>query len=212
MAIVTAFPSGPFGTNALVISCQNTLKALIVDPAPGSAKEILEYLNQNSLTPTAIALTHSHLDHIGDLELLKSTLKVPVWAHHLDAPNVEQPGADGLPLFFEVTPSKVDAFLEEGQVMEVGKLRFRVIHTPGHSPGGLCFYEEQEQVLISGDTLFRGSIGNLSFPTADEEAMWDSLDKLAKLPPNTRVYPGHGEETVLKEETWLPKAREFFGH
>lgn len=210
MASITTFPSGPFETNALVVACKNTAKAWIIDPAPGSAAAIQAHLSEKTLTPIAIVLTHSHMDHIGDAAKLKRTLQLPLWAHVLDTPNMEKPGSDGLPLFFPVEAAKVDAYLEEGMTMELGELHFRVLHTPGHSPGGVCLYEEHAHILISGDTLFRGSIGNLAFPTANAEDMWHSLKRLAKLPPETVVYPGHGESTTIGEESWLSRAQEIF--
>ncbi len=83
----------------------------------------------------------------------------------------------------------------------------KVIHTPGHSPGGVCFYLPSEKILFSGDTLFRGTIGNLSLPTARPDLMWDSLKKLAALPPETKVYPGHGGPTTISAEKWIAHAK-----
>jgi hydroxyacylglutathione hydrolase len=100
--------------------------------------------------------------------------------------------------------------LTEGQIVTVGQLTLTVIHTPGHSPGGVCFYAKEEKVLISGDTLFRGTIGKLNSPTGQAERMWPSLKKLAALPPDVRVYPGHGEGTSIGEENWLARAEEIF--
>jgi len=100
--------------------------------------------------------------------------------------------------------------LQEGEIIEVGKLQLIVIASPGHTPGGVCFYLDKEKILFSGDTLFKGSIGNLSFPTADPQAMWHSLKKLEKLPSETVVYPGHGPSTTIGDEDWLPKAQELF--
>ena len=100
--------------------------------------------------------------------------------------------------------------LVEGQILRVGQLKALVIATPGHTPGGVCFYFKKENILISGDTLFKGSIGNLSFPTAEPAKMWHSLKQLARLPPDTHVYPGHGGPTTIKEEYWLDEAENHF--
>ena len=211
MFSIRVFPSGPFATNAIVVSCSATKKTLIIDPAPESAEAIFSCVKEDELDPIAIVLTHSHMDHIGDVAAVKKALSLPVWIHETDAPNLEKPGADGLPLFFPIEGVRPDKFLAEGDTVEAGELHFRIIHTPGHTPGGICLYDAKAALLISGDTLFQGSIGNLSFPGANAEAMWASLDKLAALPPETKVYPGHGEATTIGAEHWLPRAREIFG-
>lgn len=204
--LIEPFPSGPFETNAYVVACERTHVAAIIDPAPGSADAIMAFLQEKKLTPKLILLTHSHWDHIADA----SRFQLPIWVHEADAPNVRLPGSDGLPLFFSIKGVEPTSFLQEGQVIELGDLRLKVLHTPGHSPGGVCFYEEARGVLLSGDTLFKGTIGNLSFPTSNPEAMWTSLDKLARLPPKTRVFPGHGPVTSVGAESWLSRARELF--
>jgi len=209
---IQPIPSGPFETNAYVVACTDTSEALIIDPAPESAATVAACLSANLLRPTCILLTHSHWDHIADTAKLKQLLKVPVFVHEDDAENLSHPGSDGLPCWIAIEGVLPDGFFREGHLLTCGKLKFQVIHTPGHTPGGVCFYEAHEHVLISGDTLFKGSIGNLSFPTARPALMWPSLDKLAKLPPETVVYPGHGPKTTIKAESWLPEAQRIFGH
>ncbi len=158
-----------------------------------------------------LLLTHSHWDHTADMAFLKKKLRVPLFVHKLDAPNLGAPGSDGLPLLTDIVPVEPDHFLEDGQQISVGKLKLEVLHTPGHSPGGVCFYLPEENTLISGDTLFQGTIGRLDFPNSSPERMWESLDKLAQLPSETRVIPGHGEETTIGKEDWLSNAKAYFG-
>lgn len=158
-----------------------------------------------------ILITHSHWDHICDAAKLKAQYRAPVFVHPLDLANLENPGSDGLPLMFNIEGVLPDKFLNEGDIVELGDLRFEVIHTPGHSPGGICLYNKEHGILFSGDTLFKGSIGNLSFPTANPTEMWKSLAKLAKLVPETVVYPGHGLPTTIGKESWLERAEEIFG-
>lgn len=210
MLILESLPCGPFATNAIVLGCSDTRKGVIIDPAPESHARLLEVIQAKGLTIDAIWLTHSHWDHIGDLAAIKEELGVPIYVHPADAENVRTPGSDGLPLMFPISGVEPEHELKEGQKLSLGKLQAEVIHTPGHTPGGVCFYFESDKVLISGDTLFQGSIGNLSFPTADPEAMWQSLKKLATLPPETRVYPGHGGATTIGAENWLDRAEEIF--
>jgi glyoxylase-like metal-dependent hydrolase (beta-lactamase superfamily II) len=188
-----------------------THKAALIDAPQGSAKQLIERIKELGLSVECLLLTHSHWDHTADAAELKKELGIPLYVHKLDAQNVEEPGSDGLPLLIDIPKAKVDHFLEEGQVIPVGTLSLEVIHTPGHSPGGICFYLNEQNTLISGDTLFQGSIGNLSLPTSEPEKMWQSLEKLAKLPPKTRVLPGHGDETTIGDESWLKNAKEYFG-
>ncbi len=209
--IIESFCCGPFGTNSYIVGCTETQQAAIIDPSPQSSQLLKDYITKHRLTPTKILLTHSHWDHIADVATMKRLYPVPVQIHPEDAPNLIQPGSDGLPAFLTCEAVQPDAYLKDGDIVAIGNLRFQVIHTPGHSPGGICLYEPKQGVLISGDTLFHQSIGNLSLPTAEPERMWTSLDKLAKLPPQTRVFPGHGPSTTIGAEDWLSNARNIFG-
>jgi len=209
--IVKTIVSGPFETNAYVIGCVATKKAAIIDPAPESTKQIVEAIVEEGLAPIAILLTHTHWDHIAGIPNLKKHYDIPISVHERDAENLRRPGADGLPLFGHMEGIEADHFFKGGETIAIGNLVFEVIHTPGHTPGGVCFYEKNEGVLISGDTLFQGTIGNLSFPTSNPDAMWQSLDKLSRLPPETKVYPGHGPTTTIQNEPWLSEAKRHFG-
>jgi len=201
--ILEIYECGPAETNTVLIGCSETKKAAIIDVPFDSAALLIEALEKHSLTPEMILLTHSHWDHLGEAALLKKKLNIPIFIHREDAKNLEQPGSDGLPLFFPVEGTTPDQFLEEGQHLKIGNIDVQVIHTPGHTPGGVCFWIPKEKLLVSGDTLFRGTIGNLSFPTARPPLMWESLKKLGKLPPETRVIPGHGEATTIGAEKRL---------
>lgn len=206
-------PSGPFLTKAYIASCPATSVAAIIDPSPDSTEKITNYITANSLIPKKILLTHSHWDHIADVYLVKRHYpEIPVFIHPLDAPNLIHPGSDGLPYPGLIQGVEPDHLFVDGETLSIGEMLFKVIHTPGHTPGGVCFYFDKEGVLFSGDTLFKGSIGNLSFPSCVPDKMWPSLDKLAKLPPETQVYPGHGLSTTIGSESWLPNARKIFGN
>ncbi len=208
--IIQSFCSGPFETNAYVIACPDTHEAAIVDPAPESADTLSIFITKRSLKPVKILLTHTHLDHIADVPAIKKQYAIPVYVHPEDAPNLITPGADGLPNWFGCQSVTPDVLYQDGDKVTVGHLTFEVIHTPGHSPGGICLYEPTQGVLVSGDTLFHQSIGNLSLPSAQPERMWPSLARLAHLPGDTRVYPGHGSSTTIAAESWLPNARQIF--
>lgn len=213
MFIIHKFPSGPLSTNAYVVACQSTKHALIVDPAPESATEIFNCLSQHALTCQQIILTHSHWDHIADLSIVKKKLQVSIAIHAFDLPNLEKPGSDQLPCPFILPEMKADQILKHQDQIICGDLVFYIIHTPGHSPGSICLYEPKENILLSGDTLFQGSMGKVCFPTSQPNNMWQSLKVLALLPPETIVYPGHGPNTTIgKEKSWLSNAKEIFGY
>ncbi|MFQ5484411.1 MAG: MBL fold metallo-hydrolase [Desulfobacterales bacterium] len=171
---------GPFGTNAYILTCIDTIDSVVVD-APGEASKILALLEKTN--PRYILITHNHMDHTGALSELKSALKVPVAAHASDAGTL---------------PASTDIFLEEGDVVSFGKIQLNVLHTPGHTPGSLCFFTDK--YLISGDTIFPGGPGKTWSP-ADFKKIIESLTKkIFNLPDNTRVYPGHGDSTILINE------------
>jgi hydroxyacylglutathione hydrolase len=171
---------GPFGTNAYIMVCQKTGDSLVVD-APAEAATLIKRLQDTS--PKYILLTHDHMDHIGALSELRSGLKVPLGAHALDSGKLAPPP---------------EIMLKDGDTITLGNLTLEVLHTPGHTPGSLCFMTGK--YLISGDTLFPGGPGK-SWSPADLKQMVDSITtKLFVLPDDTQVYPGHGETTVLKKE------------
>ncbi|MBM4446117.1 MAG: MBL fold metallo-hydrolase [Chloroflexi bacterium] len=171
---------GPFGTNAYIVVCQATRDSVVVD-VPGEADEILRQLANTN--PEYILITHNHFDHIVALDELKTKLKVPVAVHPLDA--------GGL-------PSSPDIELNDGDTIEVGKLKIKVLHTPGHTPGSLCFL--RGRYLISGDTIFPGGPGKTGTPAGFKQILKSIESKLFVLADDTEVYPGHGEATVLGKE------------
>ncbi len=199
--ILKTFSSGPAETNTYFLACPKTRLALVIDNPLDSTPWILEQKGEFSIQ--MILLTHSHWDHIADSARLMETLRVPLYVHKEDAANLEHPGADGLPCPFFIPPTTPTGNLTDGQIITVGELSIEVIHTPGHSPGCVCFYLAQEKTLFSGDTLFRGGMGNVSFPTSSPKQMKTSLQRLAALPPDTRVYPGHAGPTQIDRETRL---------
>lgn len=209
--LIKSFPSGPLSTNCYIVACPNTRQAAIIDPAPDSVKSLIPFCTEHKIQPIAILLTHSHWDHIADVSAVKEKYNIPVYIHAEDAGNLIAPGSDGLQCWVDISSVQPDGFFKEGDIFPIGDLRFQVIHTPGHSPGGVCFYLPQNKVLMAGDTLFKGSIGTLSLPTARPRLMWESLKKLSLLPPDTIVYPGHGPHTTIGNESWLVEAESYFG-
>lgn len=171
---------GPYETNAYVLICSKTGASAVVD-APGETDHILERLK--GTRPALILITHNHLDHTGGLRELASALGVPVAAHSADAAEL---------------PVPVERELHDGQRIAVGALQFEVIHTPGHTPGSVCFLNDR--FLIVGDTLFPGGPGRTRSPSDFQQILSSITRKLLVLPDDTKVYPGHGEGTVLGKE------------
>jgi len=187
----------------IFFGCEITKKAAVVDAPAESLALIEKMVRQHGFQLEALLLTHSHWDHIAETAAIQEKFKIPIYVHPDDVGNLKQPGSDGLPLYFSITGTQPDHLLHDGQLLQIGNLEVRVITTPGHTPGGVCFWLPQEKLLFSGDTLFKGAIGNLSFTTAEPDKMWESLRKLGKLPPETRVIPGHGPATTIGAEKKL---------
>jgi len=171
---------GPFGTNTYVLICQQTRECVVVD-APAEAGKITERLKGTD--PRYILLTHNHMDHIGALSELRSKLGIPLAAHAADAGNL---------------PSPPEIQLNDGDVVSFGNIRLEVLHTPGHTPGSLCF--KTDKYLISGDTIFPGGPGKTRTPAHLKQIIQSITSKVFKLDDDTQVYPGHGDITLLKKE------------
>nr|NGX57047.1 putative metallo-hydrolase [Candidatus Anoxychlamydiales bacterium] len=186
-----------------------TKLSCVVDPSFGSSNDIISYVKKNNLKLDKILLTHSHYDHIADVKSLKDQLDPSIYIHKLDSKNLIDPGSDKTFSMFHIDGIDPDFFIKENDLINIGDIIFRVIHTPGHTPGGVCYLIEKDNILFSGDTLFKGSYGRVDFPGSDKELMIDSLVKLSKLNPNTTVYPGHGSKTTIEEESWLKNAKKF---
>lgn len=207
--ILEIFCSGPALTNCILLA--SAKRAAIIDAPLDSGDILIERVEALGLDLQMLLLTHSHWDHFADMAYLKKKMRTPLYVHELDAPNLRKPGADRLPMLFPIASVEPDHFLADKDRLILGELEIEVMHTPGHSPGSVCFYIPRHHTLISGDTLFRGTMGNVSFPTSNPDKMWESLSRLSKLPPETRVIPGHGDETTIGAESWISNAKDYFG-
>jgi len=187
------------GANCYLVSCPETKKAAIIDPGANSAG-IQRWIAEEGVQVEYILLTHGHFDHIGAVDELRELYQAKVGIHKEDAIMLTS-GAHNLSRMLgrSYDFKSADFLLEDGQVVQVGNLTLTVIATPGHTPGGVCFLTSEG--LISGDTLFDGSIGRTDFPGGSYQELIDSIvKKLLVLPEDTKVYPGHGPETTIGRE------------
>ncbi|WP_181899306.1 MBL fold metallo-hydrolase [Lachnotalea glycerini] len=199
--IVEKFPLGMVRTNCYLVYNVDTKEAIIVDPADNGAyiKSIIE---EKDLNLQAILLTHGHFDHIMAVAYLKENYQIPVMAHEQEKEILEDPAknlSDSMGGNFCIV--KADRFLKDGEVLELLGTKIKTLYTPGHTIGGVCYLFEKEKLLLSGDTLFNGSVGRSDFPTGSTSTLVRSIkDKLFVLEDDVIVYPGHEDETSIGRE------------
>lgn len=180
-------------------------ECLIIDPACYSReeeKQITDFIESNHLTLVKTINTHNHIDHILGNPFIKDTYNIPLLAHQSGdiflKSAFDSAAAFGFILKEVVSP---DAFIDEGDVIELGSDLLQVIYTPGHADGSICLYSEADKFVITGDALFKDSIGRTDLPTGDFEVLNKNIkEKLFTLPPDTLVYPGHGPATTIGDE------------
>jgi len=203
MLDIKTIPVSSFMQNARILGCSVTRDAVVVDPG-GDPDLILEALESGSYNCSRIWLTHSHLDHAGGAAELKQALNAEMYAHPVEKfmrENVTQVAAMyGLSEGFNNCPEP-EHYISGGETLKIGQYEFKVLFTPGHSPGHVSFYCEQESVLIAGDALFAGSIGRTDLPGGDYETLLQSIrQEILTLPADTIVMPGHGPDTSVGVE------------
>ncbi len=190
---------GPFAVNAYLVWSSGP-EALVIDPG-ADTQELLEHLAARKLMPAAYLLTHGHGDHTSGLGELLRASPAPIFLRSEDRAWAWGPLGAIPPHYAGPGTLPEDAvFLPDEGEIELAGLRWQVIPTPGHSPGAACFYFPDEGVLFTGDTLFKDSVGRTDFPGGSSRILRQSLDHLTTLPPETRVLPGHGEETTIGAE------------
>lgn len=201
--IIRALTVGLIQTNCYVVGCEETKKGVIIDPG-GDPELILAEVKRHGLTIQYVLNTHAHFDHTEANGAVMKATGAPLALHPADRPILEAAG--GAALFgLRADPSPPpDIELHHGDILEVGKLRFQVLHTPGHTPGHVCFYEPTEGVLFDGDVLFYRGVGRTDLPGGSWQQLVHSIEQvLFLLPDDTVVYSGHGPATTLGEEKRL---------
>lgn len=176
-------PVGPIQANCYILGCSKTMEGVVIDPGD-EALRIVREVSHSGLKIKYILITHGHPDHTGAAKELKQIISAPVWIHRLDSRGLDFPP---------------DATLFDGQEIEVGTYRIKVIHTPGHSPGGVCFHAPG--AVFTGDTLFAGSVGRTDFPGGDHKRLIAGVkEKIFPLGDDLRLYPGHGPASTIGRE------------
>jgi hydroxyacylglutathione hydrolase len=174
---------GPYQTNCYILACKETMEGVVIDPGD-EVFRIIKEISRNEIQVRSILITHGHVDHIGGAAELKRITKAPILIHPSDAPALRFPP---------------DGTLHEGEEIHVGTYTLSVVHTPGHSPGGVCFIAPG--AVFTGDTLFAGSVGRTDFPGGSHENLVDGVrKKIFPLGDDLRVYPGHGPASTIGQE------------
>lgn len=186
---------GPLEENTYIIGDETTKQAIVVDPGD-EGDRIIEIINARGLQVKAIICTHTHFDHVGAAGDVKKAAGGNILIHKDDL-EVYSTAKDQAAFWgYDIDDiPEPDGFIGEGDVIEVGNMRFKVLHTPGHSPGGICLYGEG--ILITGDTIFKGSVGRTDFPGGSKEQLKQSFRRLLDLPEETKIFSGHGPETSV---------------
>ena len=194
---------GEFETNCYIVrNSDSATECLVIDTAL-DVRALPAFLDQHKLSPVAVILTHGHIDHIAGVEALRKKFpSILIYIHKLDSEMLgDAAGNLSLMAGSLFTAGKADRIIDEGDTIDKAGIRLRVIHTPGHTPGGICLYSEKDGIIFVGDTLFAGSIGRTDFPNGDMKKLIEGIKhKLFVLPDDTVVYPGHGPETTIGRE------------
>ncbi len=192
---------GQIGTNCYFAINETTKETVVIDPAD-RPEAVLQKAAEEGLELKAIFLTHGHADHMLGVPDLKAKLGIPVYACEAEKELLADPAQNLSPALFRKSVSfAADVWVKDGQDLEVAGMPFHVFATPGHTPGGCCYYSAQAGVLFSGDTLFAGSVGRTDFPGGSMSALVRGIqEKLIPLPDETIVYPGHMEASTIGAE------------
>lgn len=199
--IIERLVLGHFHTNCYILADEITKEAIVVDPAHHGDR-IYNLIEEKGYSVKQIIITHSHIDHIMGLDYLYEKTGAIVCAGEYDADSINNNTAS-LAIQFSTNAPKtpVHKRLKDGDELELSGRKIIIIHTPGHTPGGICIYIPDENILFSGDTLFNMSVGRCDFPGGSMKALCDSINtKLYALPGKTKVYPGHNDPTTIQFE------------
>lgn len=190
---------GALGTNCYILYCEQTREGLVIDPG-GNGEEILALIRRENIKVLFVVNTHGHADHIAANDIISNDTGAVVCVHEEDAPMLISSQSNlsafiGMPM--ECQPAQ--RLLKEGDIIHFGNIEMKVLHTPGHTPGGICLLIDD--ILIAGDTLFAQSIGRTDFPGGSYSQLIENIkNKLMVLPEHVKVLPGHGPDTTIGDE------------
>lgn len=192
---------GPFQVNCYLYWDETSGNGIIIDPGAEPSR-IFAAISEAEMVPKAILLTHGHGDHIAAVATVKDRYDIPLYIGRGEEELLANPSANVSALFADpIVAPPADFLLDDEQLIEFGALALRVLKTPGHSPGGVCYLDETYGILFCGDTLFYGSIGRTDFPGCSHETLIRSInEKIMKLPDKIVCYPGHGPDTTVGGE------------
>jgi glyoxylase-like metal-dependent hydrolase (beta-lactamase superfamily II) len=191
-------------TNSFLIADEHTKQAVVFDAPNDTVAPLLDEAAAQGWDVIGLWLTHGHFDHTADHKLVTDRFpNAKVLIHRLDEPKLIEPRSKFFPIPFVIPPRKADAYVEDGEVLTLGNLRARVIHTPGHAPGHVMYYFEDDGVLVGGDLIIGGSVGRTDLPDSRHSDLEASIRKVMKLPGDTTLLPGHGHPSTLREELQL---------
>jgi glyoxylase-like metal-dependent hydrolase (beta-lactamase superfamily II) len=200
MEIIKITTSFFYANSYILVNSQG--EAILIDSPPESAEQILQILKQKDLLLKKIILTHGHWDHICDASKIKMATQAKIFIHNMDSHYLSNKKSHDfmmLPIVLDVV--EPDFLLVGGENISLGEIELNVIHTPGHTSGGICLYSERFESLFSGDTLFQTGIGRTDFPDGNHSDIISSIrEKLFILPDSTEVFPGHGDKTTIQYE------------
>jgi hydroxyacylglutathione hydrolase len=194
---------GMYETNCYILRRDNLAKDCLIVDAGLDCGPLIDFLRQRKLNPASLVLTHGHIDHIGGINTLRENFPdIKVYIHQLDADMLEEPLSNLSAMTgatFVTAPA--DVTIDDGDVIESAGVKLQVLHTPGHTHGGISLYSAEYDVVFSGDALFADSVGRTDFPGGSMMQLVSGIkDKLLTLPDETKVYPGHGPETTIGRE------------
>ncbi len=190
---------GPIQTNCYVVVDESTSTAAVIDPG-GDVQDILAAAEEMRAEIRYVVNTHAHFDHVASNAGLIAATHARLVLHEADAPLLANGGGADLFGISGVSSPKPDVLLKEGDLLTLGETRFLIIHTPGHTPGGISLYVESASAVFSGDCLFYAGVGRTDLPGGDYDTLMASVGRLLALPDDTIVYPGHGPTTTIGEE------------
>lgn len=198
---VTVLTVGPVYTNCYIVNKENdSTGCVVIDPGE-DAEKIASYIRKKNLTCEGILLTHGHFDHITAVSELHSLVGGEIYAYEKEKELLADPMLNSSAMVGYEVGIEADVWLRDGQMLEIAGMQFQVIHTPGHTTGGCCYYAESDKLLFSGDTIFMESIGRTDLPTGNSRELIDSVrNKVLTLPNDVTIYPGHGPKTTVVYE------------